>query len=128
MEVQMKKRIMGSEEEYKELLRSMEVVKEKRWVFKRSLEVEKKIIAFKTKYGSSNKKKSWFLNKNITNCYEVWKLLKKKRWVFERSLEVEKKIIASKMKYGSSNKKKSGFYKELIRSIEVVKKKDGYLN
>ena len=33
------KKIMGSEWRYKEVLRSMEVVKEKRWVFERSLEV-----------------------------------------------------------------------------------------
>ena len=46
---------------HKELLGSMEVVKEKRWVFKRSMEDEKEIIAFETKCGSSKKKKKNFL-------------------------------------------------------------------
>ncbi len=49
----------------------MEVVKEKRWVFERSLEVEKKIKVSETNCGSSNKKKSWVKSKDIKNCYEV---------------------------------------------------------
>ena len=59
MEVRIKK-ILGSEQRYKELFWIMEVVKEKRWVFEQSLEVEKKIIASETKYGSSNKKNHEF--------------------------------------------------------------------
>ena len=52
----------------------MEVVKEKRWVFERSMEVDKNIIVSEMNCGSSNKKKSWVLSKDIKNCYEVWKL------------------------------------------------------
>ena len=35
----------------------MEVVKEKRWIFERRMEVEKKIIVFKMKCGSAKKNK-----------------------------------------------------------------------
>ena len=107
MEVRIKK-IMGSEWRFKELSWSMEVVKEKWWVFERSLEDENKITASKTKYGSSNKKKSWVLSKN-KELLRSMEVVKEKRWVFERSLEVKKKI-AFKTKYGSSNKKNHGFW------------------
>ena len=56
----------------------MEVGKEKRWLFKRSIEVDIKIMVSETNCGSSNEKKSWVLSKDIKNCYEVWKLGKKK--------------------------------------------------
>jgi len=45
----------------------VEVGKEKRWVFEPSIEVEKKITGSETNCGSSNKKKSWVLSKDIKN-------------------------------------------------------------
>ena len=68
----------------------MEVVKEKRWLFNRSLEVEKKMIVSETKYGSS-KKKSWVLSEDIKKCYEVWKLLKKKDGYLNEVWKLRKK-------------------------------------
>ena len=71
MEVQIKKSWVLS----KNIKNCYEVwkLKKKRWGFEQSLEVEKKIMASETKYGSSKKKKSWVLSKDIKNCYKVWK-------------------------------------------------------
>jgi len=43
----------------------VEVGKEKRWVFEQSMEVDKNIIVSEMNCGSSNKKKSWVLSKDI---------------------------------------------------------------
>ena len=62
---------MGYEYRYKELLWSVEVVKEKRWVFKRSMEVQKKIIVSETNCRSSNKKNHGFwvkIKRIVTKC------------------------------------------------------------